>query len=172
MAILLPDSDCIIYEIPRTGTTWMRHTLSVLGIPWEQAPVVSGVCERHALPEHCLGDYALRVCVEREPMAWLQSYWFYHRGMTDSAWQCNVHYPHRIFGPPVEGSFDGMVERIRVTNPDSVEQYLNSFYRHCCIRLNHDSLADEFHSLLTRCGYKVSLSGVTGISARNASSKP
>ena len=169
MAISLADGACIIYEIPRTGTTWMRHALTRLGVPWEEAPSVDGVCNRHGLPEHYPGQYDVRECVERETVDWLESYWSHHHDMALEVWTVNTHYPHRIFGPPMEERFEGLVERLVETNPDCIRRYMDSFHRSCNLTLKFENLTEDFHSLLERCGYPVDIESVRSVGRRNES---
>lgn len=169
MAILLAEGACIIYEVPRTGTTWMRHALTTLGIPWERALAVPGVCGRHSLPEHYPGTYAIRAFVERDPLDWARSYWSYHHDMDPDTWDQNTHYPHRIFGPPVEERFEDFLDRIISTNPRSIYQFFEAFRRHSNLTLKHENLAVEFHDLLDRCGYTVDVERVKDVNRRNES---
>lgn len=78
MAIELIKANAVFYEIPKTGTTFMREALTSLGVAWRDAPHIAGVCPRHSLPQHYLGNFAYRFCSVRHPLTWYESYFHNH----------------------------------------------------------------------------------------------
>lgn len=130
MAIHLKEANAIFYEIPKCGTSFIRHALTELGIEWEEARVVDGVCPRHSLPEHYPGDYAFRFCSVRHPINWYESYWRFERELDDTGaipYRDDRWYAHRVLGERMAEEFHVFMEDVIRREPSFFTRLVESF---------------------------------------------
>ena len=187
MAIRLTDTDCVIYEIPKTGTTFVKKVLEACGIPFihDEAPIVR-CCPRHA-PWWCYEPAAKKVCIVRHPVHWYESFYRYHKFGTNVGrygipldklvFEPTTWYPHRLFWHR-EGEFgmpfDVWIERVMLFYPAAYTRIVDAFVGPLGFDamdevMRTETLAEDLLSLLSRLGYDLSGFSVDDVGYANKS---
>lgn len=120
MAILLPTANAIFYEIPKTGTTWVRAALADSGVRYIEA------MPRHGLPCEYCGHFDLAAATLRQPDAWLESYWKVFLRKPDF-WERNTWPLHRLFPDRQPRSFAALVAWIIRYRPALVSEIFAAY---------------------------------------------
>lgn len=79
MAIYLPKADITFYEMPKTGTTWVRTALNRLGIDYQVLNPEGLRVDPYHSPWWCYPHQRIRICTIRYPLDWYASYWKFHQ---------------------------------------------------------------------------------------------
>jgi len=146
MAIILPSHKLVIFEIPKTGTTWQREALTQCGTEWHDLqPITDMVCPRHS-PPHCYNipkDYQT-VCAVRRPLAHLKSFYFYHKGKYLENIVPKRYYAHYHLWSTAD-TFEKYIQQLP---PAPVSRIFDLFTPFCDHILHQETLSQEFNKLL------------------------
>jgi len=74
MSVYLTERDTLILHIPRTGGTFVKRAVELLGVPHEQS---SNPIDWHGR-RHFYRPADRAVCFVRHPVAWIESWWRFH----------------------------------------------------------------------------------------------
>lgn len=104
MAIYIPSANSVIYEIPKTGTSWVRKVLETLCVEHRFLKTPNNSCDRHspwwAYEVEKYRDVD-KYTIVRHPMHWYESYWAYSVPRRDTGLQHGWHLRKRLH-------FDGL----------------------------------------------------------------
>lgn len=162
MALLLEKCNAAIFEIPKTGTTWMRSVLDKFGIRYKLLSPIINACPRHSPWDRYtnnIHDFDFRIVSIRYPPSWISSYWRKH-SEGKIPWVEGREYLHRELGDTMPSSFPDFVNYI-IENQTGIvgrifEQFTGTrqepYYTHL---IKQESLASDFWSVLNQLGYDV-----------------
>jgi tetratricopeptide (TPR) repeat protein len=118
VAIYLPDSDCLILEVAKTGTKWVRSTLVRAGVKIrlreDKAAGAHGSLRKYGR------KFSLIACFVRSPFSWYRSYWAYR---TEGGWKPTLALD-RLCG---SASYATFIWNVFVTRPGFLTSYFASF---------------------------------------------
>lgn len=143
MAILINNSILHI-EVPKTGTTWLRHALTVMEVPHQFLNPIRDCCPRHAAPDDYPGGWPRSVTV-RHPAKWVESMWKAHRGKDCSMFVPGRDYPHRPMHP-MGTSFENWLSELLDSQPGFIDQY----YERMIVPCEHKMCFEKYEEHLAR----------------------
>jgi len=164
VAIFLPQSKSVFYEIPKTGTSFVRNFLLTQKIKFEEMFPIRNSCQRHS-PWYCydLTGVDHTFASIRYPMNWYVSYWRFHRPTEDIGFEPTRFYIHRplhLQGKVLGKDFNEWMQMVMDTEPAfytrMVEQFLGP--EGCpqvtdIIRL--ENIESELRDVLEKLGYSL-----------------
>lgn len=175
MAILLTKSSAIFYEIPKTGTRFVEHVLTQLGIGWERPEPEVRASLAHALPCHFSGQFDFRFCAVRHPFSWLESWYRFQSSLGWPRWEVGRWHPQRILEPcATELGFERFLCHLLLRQPGYVSRLFEWYVgppgaESVDVVLRQESLAAGLADVLARLGYEVRREDVEAIGRVNES---
>jgi len=150
MAIHLMDSNQIIIEIPKTGTTWIRTVCDEIGIRNNQQIPQKVFSEPRHSPLWCyLGNYSRAVCTVRRIIPWLETMWKQHQILPDCDTRKPALYHKMILATqplfPIYRDFERWIDSL---HPDSVYLYFMRMTRGCSGLIHYENLVHDLAEVL------------------------
>lgn len=175
MALYLPDAKILILEPPKCGTTWIRHALGVVGVPYI-FPDCPDACPRHSAAE-CYEVFRKKpdlpvVCTVRHPLSWIESFWRFHRGigLKNGTPDRPVFDPKRYYGHkhffPCHADFGEWINTIK---PGQVSDYFGWFTKPAKRIIRQESLEGDLSAVLTSFGYHAPVERLRHVGLMNVS---
>lgn len=175
MAIRLTKADCVIYEMPKTGTTFIRKALLHCGIAHTFDEPLIKSCPRHS-PWWCYPKATTMVGIVRHPVKWFESWYKFHRYGSETAkgslrrlnsavrveLQPDMWYPHRMMWAK-DGTFsmpfDIWMETMLMFYPSSYTRLVDAFLGPCGYTAMHhvmqaECLVNDLSRILLSLGYE------------------
>jgi hypothetical protein len=141
-------SKTVIFEMPKTGTTWLRQNLQ----DWRQGTTLRNVCPRHAQPEdfaEALNPEYRKILIFREPLEWCVSFWEYHNTEVEvpkAGLPVSRHYAHHeLFGFNRRNQAECWEHLL--SNPGRLSRYFFSFINYADLIIPFTDLREAFHLL-------------------------
>ena len=159
----------VIYEMPKTGTTWIRESLTSFGIPWTDDPPLLPACPRHS-PWWCYPEATTRICSVRHPVSWYESYYLYHTfreiqpttaARKSVLFDADKWYSHQLFhfeNGECDFTFEQWVDRITSFYPAAYTRLVDTYFgplgfsaMDFVIRV--ETLPQDLRRVLSKLGY-------------------
>lgn len=164
MAILVKPANTIIYEIPKTGTTWIREVLKRMKIEHVYLKTPNRACDRHspwwAYDLSLIEPKPYQIAVVRHPMHWYESYWAYSLRRRDTGLQGGWHirkYLH-FDSLHVYDNYEKWVEYVLREHPAIYTRIVESFCGPCGYHMmdaviKQEELAEQLATFLCKANH-------------------
>lgn len=150
--IILPGPNFGILEVPKCGTTWIRHAISRFQIPHRFGDnlLTRKACPRHS-PPSCYNLKGMKIVAQvRDPASWAESVWQFHQ--IPAFMEPGRYYAQAHLLPKCDEPFAAWIERL-LSTPGCVSRYFNQFVEPAEVVLRQRKLERDLYLLLNRCGY-------------------
>src|SRR5262245_7193832 len=95
MSVYLRQTGALFLHIPKTGGSWVEHTLEQSGFEIDQADTIEGVTYRHSLLSMIRREQSFVFTFVRHPLLWLESWWKFQAGIWE-IWEPGLWHPQRV----------------------------------------------------------------------------
>ena len=175
MSVSLRHSGALFLHIPKTGGSWVEHTLGQIGIEIDPAETIPGVTYRHSLLPMIRREHPLAFTFVRHPLSWYESWWKFQAGIW-TVFEPGVWHPQRVLERCQSDDFNEFI-RLAIEHEPS---YVSRMYEWFIGPPGHDfvqfvgrqeNLAEDLIAVLMTLGYEVDAPAIRRIARANESQK-
>jgi hypothetical protein len=175
MSVRLRRSRALFLHIPKTGGSWVEHTLEQIGIEIDPVDTISGVTYRHSPLPMVRGEYSSVFTFVRHPLSWYESWWKFQAGIW-TVFEPGVWHPQRVLERCQSDDFNEFIRLAIEHEPGYVSRMYEWFigppgYDFVQFVGRQESLAEDLIAVLTTLGYEVDPGAIRGIARANESQK-